>query len=100
MRLATTQIDMDDVEMMVEYHGTEKNLGRAALRKAMSENVDGSRCELHRRNRRETLRFSSQKTDATRETNARRQHQVVVRRPNVVPDVHFSVIMPNLSTVT
>ena len=71
MRLATTQIDMDDVEMMLGNHGTEKNLGRAALRKAMLENVDGSRCELHRRNRRETLRFSSQKTDETRETNDR-----------------------------
>ena len=28
------------------------------------------------------------------------EHQVAVRRPNVVPDVHFSVIMPNLSTVS
>ena len=28
------------------------------------------------------------------------KHQVAVRRPDVVPDVHFSVIMPNLSTVT
>ena len=42
------QFDMDDVDMMIGYHEAEKNLSRAALRKAISENVDGSRCELHR----------------------------------------------------
>ena len=48
MRLATTRFDMDDVEMMLGHYGAYKNLSSAALRKAESENVDGSRCELHR----------------------------------------------------
>ena len=57
MRLVTVRFDMDDVDMMIGYHEAEKNLSSAALRKAESENVDGLRCELHRRNRHETLVF-------------------------------------------
>ena len=57
MRLVTMRFDMDDVKMMLGHYGAYKNLSSAALRKAESENVDGSRCEFHRRNRRETLVF-------------------------------------------